>query len=170
MLETKEPWKIKNDDDAEWLIERVNKDLIESARYKESLKNKIEALEEKLRKVEEEEKLSIERRNSYLAEYFETIDEKFKKKTKTLEKYRLPSGEIVKKYPNPQFKRNNNKLLGWIKQNNLDDYVEIKESPKWNELKAITSVKNGQVVTEDGEIVEGVEVIERDLVLEFKEG
>lgn len=170
MLETKEPWKIKNDDDAEWLIEKVNEDLIESARYKESLKNKIEALEKKLRKVEEEEKLSIERRNSYLAEYFETIDEKFKKKTKTLEKYRLPSGEIVKKYPNPQFKRNNNKLLGWIKQNNLDDYVEIKESPKWNELKAITSVKNGQVVTEDGEIVEGVEVIERDPVLEFKEG
>lgn len=170
MLETKEPWKIKNDDDAEWLIEKVNEDLIESARYKESLKNKIEALEKKLRKVEEEEKLSIERRNSYLAEYFETIDEKFKKKTKTLEKYRLPSGEIVKKYPNPQFKRNNNKLLGWIKQNNLDDYVEIKESPKWNELKAITSVKNGQVVTEDGEIVEGVEVIEREPVLEFKEG
>lgn len=164
-----EAWKIKNDKDAEWLIDKVNKDLIESTRYKESLKSKIEVLERKLRKVEEEENLAIERRNSYLAEYFESIDEKFKKKTKTQEKYRLPSGEIVKKYPSPQFKRDNNKLLNWIKSSGLD-YVEIKESPRWNELKAITSIKNGQVVTEDGEIVEGIEVIERDPVLEFKEG
>lgn len=164
-----EAWKIKNDKDAEWLIEKVNKDLIESNRYKESLRSKIEVLERKLRKVEEEENLAIERRNSYLAEYFESIDEKFKKKTKTQEKYRLPSGEIVKKYPSPQFKRDNNKLLNWIKSSGLD-YVEIKESPRWNELKAITSIKNGQVVTEDGEIVEGIEVIERDPVLEFKEG
>ncbi|MCR2045518.1 host-nuclease inhibitor Gam family protein [Anaerosalibacter massiliensis] len=164
-----EAWKIKNDKDAEWLIEKVNKDLIESNRYKESLRSKIEVLEEKLRKVEEEENSAIERRNSYLAEYFESIDEKFKKKTKTQEKYRLPSGEIVKKYPSPQFKRDNNKLLNWIKSSGLD-YVEIKESPKWNELKAITSVKNGQVITEDGEIVEGIKVIERDPVLEFKEG
>ena len=86
-----------------------------------------------------------------------------------MEKYRLPSGEIVKKYPNPEFRRDNNKLLDWIKANGLD-YVEVKESPKWGELKKITKVMNGQVVTEDGEIVEGVEVIEREPVLEFKEG
>jgi len=170
MLEEKEDWKIKNDDDAEWLIEKINEDLIESNRYKESLKSKIEVLEEKLRKVEEEEKLAIERRNSYLAEYFETIDEKFKKKSKTQEKYRLPSGEIIKKYPKPKFKRNNNELLDWIKNNKYDDFVEIKESPKWGELKKITKLVNGNVVTEDGEIVNGVEVIEKKPVLEFKEG
>lgn len=164
-----ETWKIKNDHDAEWLIEQVGKDLIESARYKESLKSKIESLQEKLKRVEEEERQAIERRNSYLIEYFETIPEEFKKKTKTMEKYRLPSGEIIKKYPNPEFKRNNKKLLDWIKANKLD-YVEVKESPKWGELKKITKVMNGQVVTEDGEIVEGVEVIEREPVLEFKEG
>ena len=34
----------------------------------------------------------------------------------------------------------------------------------------ITKVVNGQVVTENGEIVEGVEVVERPPVMEFKEG
>lgn len=163
-------WRIKNDNDAEWLIEKVNEDLIEINRYKESLKSKIEVLEEKIRKVEEEEKLAIERRNAYLAEYFETIDEKFKKKTKTQEKYRLPSGEIIKKYPGPKFKRNNDKLLKWIKANEMKDYVEVKETPKWGELKKITKVVNGNVVTENGEIVDGIEVIERQPTLEFKEG
>lgn len=162
-------WKIQNDSDAEWLIDKVNEELIEKARFKESIINKIELLQEKLKKVEEEEQYLIERRNSYLIEYFESIPDKFKKRTKTQEKYRLPSGSIIKKYPQPEFKRNNEQLLNWIKSNHLNEYIEVKEAPKWGELKKITKVINGQVVTEDGEIVEGVEVVERPPVVEFKE-
>ncbi|TCU67531.1 Gam-like protein [Tissierella praeacuta] len=168
-LLVKETWKIENDDDAEWLIEKYNEDLIEKARYRMSLENKVKDLMDKLNKLDEEEKYAIEKRNSYLIEYFESIDDKFKKKTKTQEKYRLPSGEIIKKYPNPEYKRDNDRLLSWIQKNKLDDYVEIKQSPKWGELKKVTKIVNGQVVTEDGEIVEGVEVIEKPPVMEFKE-
>ncbi|WP_312907273.1 host-nuclease inhibitor Gam family protein [Tissierella praeacuta] len=168
-LLVKETWKIENDDDAEWLIEKYNEDLIEKARYRMSLENKVKDLMDKLNKLDEEEKYAIEKRNSYLIEYFESIDDKFKKKTKTQEKYRLPSGEIIKKYPNPEYKRDNDRLLSWIQKNKLNDYVEIKQSPKWGELKKVTKIVNGQVVTEDGEIVEGVEVIEKPPVMEFKE-
>lgn len=168
-LVARETWKIRNDDDAEFIIGVCNEKLIESARFKLALENKIKSLQDKLKMVEEEERLAIESRNSYLIEYFETIDEKFKKKTKTQEKYRLPSGEIIKKYPGPEFKRDEEKLLNWIKSNKMNDYVEVKETPKWGELKKITEVFNGQVVTEDGEIIEGVELIERPPVMEFKE-
>lgn len=168
-LLVEETWKIESDNDAEWLIEEVNKDLVEKARYRMSLENKVKDLMDKLNKLDEEEKYAIEKRNSYLIEYFESIDDKFKKKTKTQEKYRLPSGEIIKKYPNPEYKRDNDRLLSWIQKNKLHDYVEIKESPKWGELKKVTKIVNGQVVTEDGEIVEGVEVIEKPPVMEFKE-
>ncbi len=164
-----EAWKIKNDDDAEWLIEEVNRDLVEKARYKLALENKIKNLQDKLRKVEDEERTAIERRNSYLIEYIETIDEKFKKKTKTQEKHRLPSGEIVKKYPGPEYKRNEEKLLKWIKSNKMNEYVEVKKTLKWGEFKKITKVVNGQVVIDTGEIVEGVELIEKPPVIEFKE-
>lgn len=164
-----EKFKVTNDRQAEWVIEKANEDLTEISRFKESLEEKLGEIREKLNKLHEEENRVKEWRDSYLAEYFETIPEEYKKKTKTMEKYRLPSGEIIKKYPGPEFKRDNDKLLDWIKFNGLD-YVEIKESPKWGELKKITKVINGQVVTEDGEIVEGVEVVERPPVLEFKEG
>lgn len=169
MSEIRDNWKITNDQDAEWLIDKVNEELIEKARFKESIINKIELLQEKLKKVEEEEQFIIERRNSYLIEYFETIPEKFKKKTKTQEKYRLPSGSIIKKYPKPEFKRNNDKLLNWIKANNMNEYIEVKEAPKWGELKKTIQVVGNQVVTEDGEIVEGVEVVEREPTIEFRE-
>lgn len=162
-------WKVKNDDDAEFIIESTNEELVESARYRLALQNKIKGLEEKLKKLDESDKYLIERRNSYLIEYFETIDEKFKKKTKTQEKYRLPSGEIIKKYQGPEFKRDEAKLLNWIKSNKMNEYVEVKETPKWGELKKITKLINGQVATEDGEIIEGVELIERPPVIEFKE-
>ena len=168
MLEEREAFKVTNDKEAEWVIEKYQEEMMEKARYKESLQARVEGLQEKLRKLENEEREAKERRDSYLIEYFESIDDKFKKKTKTQEKYRLPSGEIIKKYPNPEFKRDNNKLLKWIKANELD-YVEVKESPKWEELKKVTKVVSGQVVTEDGEIVEGVEVVERPPVMEFKE-
>ncbi len=165
-----EKFKVTNDRQAEWVIEKANEDLTEISRFKESLEEKLGEIREKLNKLHEEENKVKEWRDSYLAEYFETIPDEFKKKTKTMEKYRLPSGEIIKKYPNPEFKRNNEKLLDWIKVNKMNDYVEIKESPKWGELKKITKVINGQVVTEDGEIIEGVEVVERPPILEFKEG
>src|SRR5699024_6431986 len=166
---TKEKWKIENDRDAEWIIEQIEEDLIETNRFKESLQSKIEDLQDKLKKVEEEEKQAKERRDNYLIEYFETIPDELKKKTKTQEKYRLPSGEIIKKYPNPQYKRDNTKLLDWIKDNEMTDFVQVNESPKWGELKKVTETVNGQVVTKDGEIVEGIEVIERPPTLEFKE-
>ncbi|OLS02905.1 host-nuclease inhibitor Gam family protein [Tissierella creatinophila] len=164
-----ETWKIKNDNEAEWIIEQTNDDLLEIERFKYSLEEKIETLRIKLNKLNDEEDSIKERRDSYLLEYFETIPEELKKKTKTQEKYRLPSGEIVKKYPSPEIKRDNEKLLSWIKENKMNDYVEVKETPMWGELKKITQTINGQVVTEDGEIIEGIELIERPPVLEFKE-
>ena len=150
-----EKFKVTNDRQAEWVIEKANEDLTEISRFKESLEERLGEIREKLNKLHEEENKVKEWRDSYLAEYFETTPKEYKKKTKTMEKYRLPSGEIVKKYPNPEFKRDNNKLLNWIKSSGLD-YVEVKESPKWEELKKVTKVINGQIVTKDGEIVEAV--------------
>lgn len=170
-IELEETWKAKNDKDAEWIIEKCKESLTEIERYRSSLENKVKDLMDKLSKLDEEEKFAKERRNSYLAEYFETIPDGHKKKTKTQEKYRLPSGEIIKKYPNPQVKRDDEKLLKWIKDSKLDDYVEVKETPKWGELKKLTKVIGGQTIIKDtGEIVEGVELIERPPTLEFKEG
>ena len=52
----------------------------------------------------------------------------------------------------------------------MEDYVEVKETPKWAELKKVTTIASGQVIYMDtGEMIEGVELIERPPVIEFKE-
>ena len=157
----KEEWKIKNDEEADWWIEIHEEKLVEVRRLRMQLENKIAFYKEKLDKVIEEEQYIIEKRNGKLAEYFETLDVKQMKKTKTMMKYRLPSGELVKKFKAPEFKRNNDILVKWLEDNQMDEYIEVKKQAKWKELKKAVKVINGAVVTEDGEIVEGVEVVER---------
>ena len=163
-------WKITNDSEAEWLIDKVNEDLIEINRFELSLTNKIEILKERLEKVKKEKENKLTRRDNYLLRYFEDIPEELKKKSKTMEKYRLPSGEIIKKYPAPEFKRDNDTLVNWLKENKMNDYIEVKESAKWADLKKATKTIGSSVVLEEtGEIIEGIEVIERAPTLEFKE-
>lgn len=157
-----ESWRIKNDEEADWWIEVKEAELVEIRRLKMQLENKIAFYKEKLDKVEKEEKQIIEYRDFKLAEYFETLDESQMKKTTTMHKYRLPSGELIKKFPGPEFKRNNDALAKWLEDNQLDEYVEVKKQAKWGELKKRTKVVGDTVVLEDtGEIIEGVEVVER---------
>ena len=162
-----EGWKIKNDEQADWWIEINEEKLAEIRRLKMQLQNKIAFYQEKLDKVLKEEEYIIEKRDGKLAEYFESLDEKQMKKTKTMMKYRLPSGELVKKFRAPEFKRDNDKLTQWLENNGMKEYIEVKKQAKWGELKKKTKVIGNAVVFEDtGEIVEGVEVIERPA--EFK--
>lgn len=170
VTEDQEQWEISNDSEAEWLIDKVNEDLIEINRFELSLTNKIEILKEKLDKVKKEKENKIARRDSYLLRYFEEIPDELKKKSKTMEKYRLPSGEIIKKYPAPEFKRDNEALVKWLKENKMNNYIEVKESAKWADLKKATKTIGSSVILEEtGEIIEGIEVIERAPTLEFKE-
>ena len=168
--EDQEQWKITSDAEAEWLIDKVNEELFEINRFELSLTNKIELLKERLEKVKKEKENKISRRDSYLLRYFEEIPEELKKKSKTMEKYRLPSGEIIKKYPAPEFKRDNDTLVNWLKENKINNYIEVKESAKWADLKKATKTIGSSVILEEtGEIIEGIEVIERAPTLEFKE-
>ena len=163
-------WKITNDSEAEWLIDKVNEELIEINRFELSLTNKIEIIKERLEKVKKEKENKISRRDNYLLRYFEEVPEELKKKSKTIEKYRLPSGEIIKKYPAPEFKRDNDTLVNWLKENKMAEFIEVKESAKWADLKKATKTIGSSVVLEEtGEIIEGIEVIERAPTLEFKE-
>lgn len=158
-------WHIKTDAEAEWWIEVKEEDLVEVRRFQISLNNKIALLKEQLDKVNKEEKQIIANRDFYLQEYFKTIGINELKKTKTQAKYRLPSVELIEKYPKPDFKRDEVKLVQWFKDNDMKEFIktEIVVTPKWGEFKEQTQTVGKQVIhTETGLIVEGVEVVEKD--------
>lgn len=55
-------------------------------------------------------------------------------------------------------KTDDEKLLHYAKSNELTDLIDVKETVKWGELKKTLKVVDGNVIDENGEIVEGVSV------------
>ena len=94
-----------------------------------------------------------------LAEYFASVPHK---KTKTQESYALPGGKLVMKTQNPEFKRDKGKVIEWLKANHGGQFVKVTEDLDWDGLKKTVGVFGGNVVDENGEIVPGIEVIERE--------
>ena len=94
-----------------------------------------------------------------LAEYFAIVPHK---KTKTQETYALKGGKLILKTQNPEYKRDDKIVIDWLKQNGQPQFVKVKEELDWSGLKGATAVLEGHIVTEDGEIVPGVDVVERE--------
>ena len=115
--------------------------------------------QQKIREITEQTDFNTMNLERMLAEYFQTVPHK---KTKTQETYSLPGGKLILKVQNPEYKRDDKAVIDWLKENNLSDFVKVKEELNWADLKAKTAVFEGHIVTEDGEIVPGVEVVERE--------
>ena len=94
-----------------------------------------------------------------LAEYFATVPHK---KSKTQETYPLKGGKLILKTQNPEYKRDDKTVIDWLKKNNMTEFVKVKEELDWAGLKDKTAALDGNIVTEDGEIVPGIEVVERE--------
>ena len=91
--------------------------------------------------------------------FFKTVEHK---KTKTQESWSIPSGKLILKKQAPEFKRDDGKVIEWLKQNGGTGYVKTTESLDWANLKKDTTVVGSTIVNNDGEIIPGVEVIERE--------
>ena len=135
---------------------------------------KIKAQEDKIRELEDLAKKETERIKEWLENetkqykdsisYFEglltsyyvrqrEVDPKFKLST--------PYGKVTSRKEQPKFNRNDDEFLEWLKGNELNDFINIKETPNWGEFKKHIEVKDGLVVANTGEIVEGVTAEER---------
>ena len=91
--------------------------------------------------------------------FFQTVEHK---KTKTQESWSIPAGKLILKKQAPEFKRDEKTVIEWLKQNDGSQYVKTVESLDWANLKKDSTVVGNTIVNSDGEIIPGVEVIERE--------
>lgn len=145
--ELPERFVIDNDIKAEWAISKIREADAERKRWQQHYDNMMQ-------KVNQSCDDTINAMKRLLAEYFDTQPHKA---TKTQESYKLPSGDLVLKYPAVKFdtKTNKDELLAWVKEN-APEYVKVEESVDWKGLKAKTDIKGDAVVTEWGEVVPGI--------------
>ena len=115
--------------------------------------------EDQIAKVKADADFKIGFIDRALFAFFQTVEHK---KTKTQESWSIPAGKLMLKKQAPEFKRDDKAVIDWLKQNNGTEYVKTVESLDWANLKKDTTVVGNSIVNSDGEIIPGVEVIERE--------
>jgi len=76
---------------------------------------------------------------------------------------KLPHGVVRFKKQQPEFVRDEPKLIEWAKESQRLDLIKLQESFNWSELKKNIAVAGGVVFdTDTGEAIEHVKVVERE--------
>ena len=112
-----------------------------------------------LNRMREKRDATITWAKGCLRAYFDLVP---KKETKTQQSYQMMSGKLVLKQLGPEFDVDNDTVIPWLKANGLEQYIKTRETVNWAELKKALSVTATGMVTEDGEIVPGITVTERE--------
>ena len=150
--EQEEELVVRSDIEAGWQLKRRKELIADRDNLIAFYQARIDAV-----KKDADVKLSIIDRALFL--FFQTVQHH---KTATQESYTHPEGKLVLKKQEPEFKRDDKAVMSWLKDNNGGNYIKTTESLDWASLKKDVTVMGNNVVTSDGEIVPGVEVIERE--------
>lgn len=153
-VEMPEEVPVLDDMDAEFLLGQIK---MANAEYE-----KMEAwYTQMLARANEARMKKVQWAENNLRAYFETVP---KKETKTQQSYELPSGKLVLKHQEPEYSREDEKLVDWLKKNERADLVKVKESPDWAGLKKELQISpdGASMVTTDGEVVPGITVTPRE--------
>lgn len=157
--ESHREWRIADDGAADWAVRKIAEERAELERIKTLAEEQIARIEEKVAAAEKRCENGTRFLTAKLAEYFETVPHK---QTKTKASYRLLSGTLTRKFGGTQMKQDDDKLLAFLKASGNEDMIQTTEKPKWGEFKKRLEIMGGQVVdTTTGELVEGVEIIEK---------
>ena len=90
------------------------------------------------------------------------------RKTETQEIYKLASGTLRIKHPKPEWIRHEQTLLTWARTH-AERFVKVVESLNWADLKKTLSVlKDGTIVDERGQAVEGILLEDRPATFEVE--
>lgn len=152
VTERDETFVIDSDAKALWALEQIKKARADRDFW-------VEWYAQKTKEIKEQTDFNTMNLEARLAEYFATVPHK---STKTQESYTLPGGKLILKKQNPEYKRDDKTVIEWLKKNHDGQFIKVTEALDWAGLKGKTDEFEGSVVTEDGEIIPGIEVIYRD--------
>ena len=144
VIEEKQEFIVDTDLKADWALKIIQKERQENERLIKTIDEEIELLKLKKQRIQD----SIDSKTGYLQgklfEYFKLVTPK---ELKTCYKYVLPSGELIYKKESFKYERDDEKVIQWLTDNNKMEYIKIKPSVDWAELKKADFVDNIDGIT-----------------------
>ena len=157
--ETQETFKIDSDELAEWAMLKIKDNQEEFDRIKTLCNRMIIQYQDRILEAEKQYHRNTDYFKGQLKNYFDTVKTK---ETKTQKSYSLGLGKLVLKKQKPKADIDNDILRDWLINKGHDEFVEVIEKPKWGEFKKTLIETQVGYTTSDGELVEGVELQERE--------
>ena len=157
-----EYWVCDSDGKAKWICEQIKK-------IEDNRDYMVAWYQEQIKKAKETAEFERMKWEAYLSAYFDTVPHK---KAAKSESYSFPGGKLVLKRQEPEYKRNDDEVIAFLKAQNAPQFIKTEERLAWADMKAACAgVSEGKLVftetvNEDGEIVPvyvpGIEVVERE--------
>ena len=157
--EERERFRLTDENMANWALRKVAK---ARAEYEEAAK----VAEAEVRRIDDwlnSRKRDLERTEEFfgglLAGYYLPQHmENPRQKT-----FKLPAGQVQIRAQQPDYVRDEAKLIAWLKGNDMAGYVEIVEKLRWGDLKKQLKQLGDKMLSPDGEVVDGILVVDRGL-------
>jgi hypothetical protein len=157
-------YRIETDLDAEKMVKLISELKEQNVKLIEVCKQQIAEYQSKIDFYEEETANMV---NPIQEQLFNWMQNQEVKETKTQYSYKLPSATLKYTKAKADYAKDDVKLLEWVKSNK-SDLVKTKESVDWATLKKDLKIVEDKAITKDGEIVEGIEIVEKAGKFEIK--
>ena len=154
--EIKEGFVIRDDNAAEWALQKIFDEKAELERLKALADSQIDAIVDKVDAAKKRFTSHTEYLKNALEEYMLTVK---RKQSKTQESYRLLSGSLILKKPVVKIVKDDTKLLEYV-QEHSPEYVKHTEYVDWAGFKKTLTVSGDVVVDSNGEVVSCLDVEE----------
>lgn len=153
--EADQGFRITNDKIADWALRKIAEERKEYERLESLGRSQISEIQARL----DTEKERMENRCRFfinsLNNYFRGVPHKA---TKTTEKYKLLSGELVLKKGKEKPVHNDDVIKAFLAANNMPEFLKIETKVAWADLKAQLTFVDGAAILPTGEILPGVSV------------
>lgn len=154
--EIKEGFVIRDDNAAEWALQKIFDEKAELERLKALADSQIAAIMDKVEAANKRFTSRTGYLKNALEEYMLTVK---RKQSKTQESYRLLSGSLILKKPVVKIVKDDTKLLEYVKEHS-PEYVKHTEAVDWAGFKKTLTVSGDVVVDSNGEVVSCLDVEE----------
>jgi len=154
---------LKDESWCDWAIRKISKAREDYATAEKLAQAQVERIQAWLDGKRREKEHTEQFFEGKLAEFYLPIYEANKGRKKS---FKLPSGQVQFRAQQPEYKRDDEQLLKWLKANDREAYIVVKESPAWGDLKKNLRQHGEHMIDpESGEVVDGILVVERPVAI-----
>ena len=152
---------VKNNSDADFYLRQINKLKEQKEEINKFVDQELERQMRLYQQYREDRMRPLDNQIAFYEEALRTfvMNEYAETNKKTI---KLPNGTLsIRKQP-PKYIYNDEEVLSFLKENNLNDYIRVKEEVNKKDLKKATQVNNNNQMIIDGKEVPGVVVVPQD--------